>query len=214
MASINSIRDKDDYWYWILTGDRYLAITRPLEYASEMTRSKVLIMILIAWMIPIGLSLLSLLWQTSTETKDTVHTIYGGLIVVFFEIIPCFMMLLVYFHLCLITRGHSRRIAAQESVKQCYSRNNFATRRRQRNRERSNLKVFPSVALLFVFCWVLSAYRGFCDVFNLCSVSIEFVQISRILIFSNSAINVIVYSLLKKDGVKAITEMHCATRIT
>ena len=183
----------------VMTGDRYLAITRPLKYASEMTRSKVLIMILIAWMIPTGLSLLSLLWQTSTETKDTVYTIYGGLIVVFFEIIPCFMMLLVYFHLCLITRGHSRRIAAQESVKQCYSRNNFATRRRQRNRERSNLKVFASVALLFVFCWVLSAYRGFCDVFSLCSVSIEFVQISRILIFSNSAVNVVVYSLLKRD---------------
>ena len=33
-------------------------------------------MILIAWMIPTGLSLLSLLWQTSTETKDTVHRIY------------------------------------------------------------------------------------------------------------------------------------------
>ena len=86
-------------------------------------------MILIAWMIPTGLSLLSLLWQTSTETKDTVHT----------------------------------------------------------------------VALLFVFCWVLSAYRGFCDVFSLCFVSIEFVQISRILIFSNSAVNVVVYSLLKRD---------------
>ena len=60
----------------VMTGDRYLAITRPLKYASEMTRSKVLIMILIAWMIPTGLSLLSLLWQTSTESKDTVHRIY------------------------------------------------------------------------------------------------------------------------------------------
>ena len=35
--------------------------------------------------------------------------------------------------------------------------------------------------------------------FSLCSVTIEFVQVSRILIFLNSAVNVVVYSLLKKD---------------
>ena len=85
---------------------------------------------------------------------------------------------------------------------QCHGpppQHNYVTRRRQRNRERSNLKVFAAVVLLFVFCWVLSAYRRFCEVFSLCSVGNEIVQISRILIFSNSAVNVVVYSLLKRD---------------
>ena len=185
----------------VMTGDRYLAITRPLKYVSVMTRSKVLIMIFTAWLIPAGISLLSLLWQTSSNNgiRETVHRVYGGLTVVCFEIIPCLMMLLVYIHLYVITRAHSRRIAAQESVKERYRGYNFTNRRRQRNRERSNLKVFASVALLFVFCWLLSAYRGFCHVFNLCSVTIEFVQVSRILIFLNSVVNVVVYSFLKRD---------------
>ena len=185
----------------VMTGDRYLAITRPLKYGSLMTRSKVLVMIFTAWIIPTGISLLSFLWRTSGTNREraTVKRVYVGLTVVCFEIIPCFMMLLVYSHLYFITRAHTRRIAAQESVKERYSGSGFTNTRRQRNRERSSLKVFASVALLFVFCWLLSAYRGFCDVFSLCSVTIEVVQVSRILIFSNSAVNVVVYSLLKKD---------------
>lgn len=185
----------------VMTGDRYLAITRPLKYGSLMTRSKVLVMIFTAWTIPTGISLLPLLWQTSGTNKerDIVHRVYGGLTVICFEIIPCFLMLLVYSHLYFITRAHSRRIAALESVKERYSGRNFTKTRRQRNRERSSLKVFASVALLFVFCWLLSAYRGLCDVFSLCSVTREFVQVSRILIFLNSIVNVVVYSLLKRD---------------
>lgn len=201
----------------VMTGDRYLAITRPLKYGSLMTRSKVLVMILAAWIIPTGISLVSLLWQTSGTNKErnTVQRVYVGMTVVCFEIIPCFMMLLVYSHLYFITRAHTRRIAAQESVKERYNGSNFTNTRRQRNRERSNLKVFASVALLFVFCWLLSAYRGFCDVFSLCSVSIEFVQVSRILIFLNSAVNVVVYSLLKKD-IRAEFKrfLRCRTRQT
>lgn len=201
----------------VMTGDRYLAITRPLKYGSLMTRSKVLVMILAAWIIPTGISLVSLLWQTSGTNKErnTVQRVYVGMTVVCFEIIPCFMMLLVYSHLYFITRAHTRRIAAQESVKERYNGSNFTNTRRQRNRERSSLKVFASVALLFVFCWLLSAYRRFCDVFSLCSVSIEFVQVSRILIFLNSAVNVIVYSLLKKD-IRAEFKrfLRCRTRQT
>ena len=201
----------------VMTGDRYLAITRPLKYGSLMTRSKVLVMILAAWIIPTGISLVSLLWQTSgtNRERNTVQRVYVGMTVVCFEIIPCFMMLLVYSHLYFITRAHTRRIAAQESVKERYNGSNFTNTRRQRNRERSSLKVFASVALLFVFCWLLSAYRGFCDVFGLCSVSIEIVQVSRILIFLNSAVNVVVYSLLKKD-VRAEFKrfLRCRTRQT
>ena len=199
----------------VMTGDRYLAITRPLKYGSLMTRSKVLVMIVTAWIIPTGVSLLSLLWQTSdtNRERDTVHRVYGGFMVLCFEIIPCFLMLLVYSHLYFITRAHSRRIAAQESVKECYNGRDFASTRRQRSRERSSLKVFASVVLLFIFCWLLSAYRGFCDVFSLCSVTIEFVQVSRILIFLNSAVNVVVYSLLKRD-IKAEFKrfLRCWTR--
>ena len=185
----------------VMTGDRYLAITRPLKYYTVMTRLKVVIMIFIAWIIPTGISLLPLLWKSTVTngTTDTADRVYGGLVVVCFEITPCVMMLLVYFHLYFITRAHSRQIAAQESIKQRYSGRSIPNRRRQRNRERSNLTVFASVVLLFIFCWLLSAYRGFCHVFSLCTVTVEFVKVSRILIFLNSSVNVVVYSLLKRD---------------
>jgi len=199
----------------VMTGDRYLAITRPLKYGSLMTRSKFHVMIFTAWIIPTVISLLPLLWQTSGANKerDTVNRVYGGLTVVCFEIIPCFLMLLVYSHLYFITRAHSRRIAAKESVKERYGGNKFTNMRRQRNRERSSLKVFALVAVLFVFCWLLSAYRGIYDVFSLCSVTIDFVQVSRILIFLNSAVNVTVYSLLKKDRRAEFKRfLRCRTR--
>ena len=49
--------------------------------------------------------------------------------------------------------------------------------------------------------------------FSLCSVTIEFVQVSRILIFLNSAVNAVVYSLLKKD-IRAEFKrfLRCGTR--
>ena len=184
----------------VMTADRYLAITRPLKYYTVMTRLKVMVMIFIAWTIPTAISLFPVLWKLSgNEKRYTASRVFGGLVIICFEIIPCFMMLLVYFHLFLITRAHSRQIAAQESVKLRYSGRNIQTQRRQGSRERSNLKVFASVALLFIFCWLLSAYRGFCDMFNLCTVTVEFVLVSRILLFLNSSINVVVYSFLKRD---------------
>ena len=183
----------------VMTGDRYLAITRPLKYSALMTQCKVTILIFIAWVIPTGISLSPLLWKSNNGTTFTANRVYGGLVVVCFELTPCLLMLLVYCHLYSISRAHSRQIAVQESIKQRYSGCKTQNKRRQRHRERSNLKVFASVALLFIFCWVLSAYRGLCHVFNLCTVTIEFVEVSRILLFLNSAINVVVYSFLKRD---------------
>ena len=185
----------------VMTGDRYLAITRPLRYCIVMTRSKVVTMISISWIIPTFISLLpSLLWEKSlVNSRDKAKRVYTGVVILFLEITPCFMMVLVYCHLYVITRAHSRRIAAQESVQQRYCDRIIPKKRRQRSRERSNLKVFASVVLLFIFCWLLSAYRGFCDVFGLCTVTIKIVRISRILIFLNSAVNVIVYSFVKRD---------------
>lgn len=142
----------------------------------------------------------SIAMETERQSKK-VHdkSSIRGMVVICFKIIPCFMMLLVYFHLFLITRAHSRQIAAQGSVKLRYSGRNIQNQTRQGSRERSNLKVFASVALLFIFCWLLSAYRGFCDMFNLCTVTVEFVLVSRILLFLNSSINVVVYSFLRRD---------------
>lgn len=72
----------------------------------------------------------------------------------------------------------------------------------------------------------LLQYRGFCDVFNLCTVSLKFVQVSRILIFFkshhdgtcpimalvflNSAVNVVVH----KARVETIVQMSSQPRIT
>lgn len=185
----------------VMTGDRYLAITRPLRYCIVMTRSKVVTMISISWIIPTFISLLpSLLWEKSlVNSRDKAKRVYTGVVILLLEITPCFMMVLVYCHLYVITRAHSRRIAAQERVEQRYCDRIVPKKRRQRSRERSNLKVFASVVLLFIFCWLLSAYRGFCDVFGLCTVTIKIVRISRILIFLNSAVNFIVYSFVKRD---------------
>ena len=66
----------------------------------------------------------------------------------------------------MITGAHSRQIAAQERVKPRYSGHTIQNQRRQESSERSNLKVFSSGALLFVFRWLLSANCDFCDIFN------------------------------------------------
>lgn len=50
----------------VMTGDRYLAITKLLRYCTVMTRFKVVTMVSISWIIPTFISRLpSLLWEKS-----------------------------------------------------------------------------------------------------------------------------------------------------
>ena len=105
-------------------------------------------------------------------------------------------MLLTFTRLYFVVRNQSRRIKALEIA----IRFNLDIRtQRKRKIERSTVNAFFAVIIMFEICWVLSAYRAFCSYYNVCTISLLFVQTSRLFLFFNSVVNFFVYALLKSD---------------
>ena len=161
----------------------------------------VLRLIAVAWGVRVIITLLPLSWMflTSDEQQQRAQQIYKGFVLVSFEIVPCIVMLLItYIHLFSIVRNRNRYIKAlQLQVVNRYNLNNVS--RRGREHEKSIVHVLVVVVILSEIFWVLSVYRAFCEYFKLCLISIALVQISRLFLFLNCAVNVFVYAFLKSD---------------
>ena len=191
-----------------MTADRYLSVVQPLTYLQNMTNCRVFLWILGAWVIPIISSLIPLAWifSNSSEERERATRIYGTLQTIVFNVFPCAVMLLTYGHIFLISKKHSRQIRA-------LAKNQHLTQANGPNSphlrlERSATRVFGLVVLIFVLCWMLSAYRHFCEYFSLqCQVSFEVVLTSRFLMLLNSAINPFIYAFLKEDIKQEVKKM-------
>lgn len=194
-----------------MTADRYLFVVKPLTYFQRMTTSRVRLWIMAAWVIPILFSLIPLAWifSESLEKKERATTIYGMFQIITFNILPCIVTLTIYGHILVISRKHSRQIRAL-SVGQ-----STADHLRQTKQERSATRVFGAVVTFFLLCWMLSAYRHFCEYLKLqCRISIGVVLASRLLVLINSAMNPFIYAFLKEDIRKEVKKRICRNRTT
>ena len=192
-----------------MTADRYHSVVRPLTYFQSMTVSRVLLWISAAWILPIASCLLPFAWifSNSQGAQTKAATIYETLQVVTFNVIPCVVMLLVYGHLHLISRKHSRQIRAV-TQSQHVARSEARNPQRMKQ-ESSSTRVFGLVVFLFVLCWILSAYRRFCDNLCHCAVSRDMVYISRLFMLANSAMNPFIYAFLKEDIKLEVKKLVC-----
>ncbi|XP_068745032.1 octopamine receptor beta-2R-like [Montipora capricornis] len=196
-----------------MTGDRYLFIVKPLTYFQTMTETRVFVLVAAAWLIPLLFSLIPLAWifSESLENKERALSIYGTFQIIGFNIVPCAMMLIIYGHILLISRKHSRQMLAM-TVEQ-RTGNPKTLNLQQRNHESPATRVFGLVVIFFMFCWILSGYRHLCRYFKLrCCISPGTVIASRLLVLLNSAINPLIYAFLKKDIKREITKRMCKER--
>lgn len=197
-----------------MTADRYLSVVQPLTYFQNMTNSRVFRWILVAWAIPVIFSLIPFAWifSDSLERREKATLIYGTLQIIIFNLLPCVVMSLIYGHIFIISQKHARQIRAVVK-NQRLSHPDTAVNPRQIKQERSATKVFGLVVLFFVLCWMLSAYRHFCQYFSLrYNVSFEMALISRLLMVINSAINPFIYAFLKEDIKIEVKKMFCRHR--
>ncbi|XP_020910279.1 D(5)-like dopamine receptor [Exaiptasia diaphana] len=195
----------------VMTLDRYIAVTQPFRYFTVMTNRRVILSVALAWLVPSLIGLLPITWHhiSNISRKSYIDRVYYSAIVIGLEIIPCVVMVIIYARLFVIARKHSRQITAHR--KACfesqseYSRVAFgrdsSVSYSHRREQRSNLKAFATILLMFVACWTLSAYRTLCNyrLVQCTAVTTLLTQISRILMFLNTALNFIVYAILKAD---------------
>lgn len=66
-------------------------------------------------------------------------------------------------------------------------------------RKSFSVLVLGIVIFFFVLCWTFTIYRGICDSFSLCKVQLSVILASRIFLVGNTAVDPVVYAILKQD---------------
>ncbi|XP_037355484.1 histamine H2 receptor isoform X1 [Talpa occidentalis] len=185
---------------FMISLDRYCAVTDPLRYPVLITPLRVAISLVLIWVISITLSFLSihLGWNSRNETSTVIHTVpkckvqvnlvYGlvdGLVTFY---LPLLVMCITYYRIFKIARDQAKRIHHVSSWKAATVREHKAT------------VTLAAVMGAFIVCWfpyfTVFVYRGLRGDNDINEV---FEDIVLWLGYANSALNPILYAALNRD---------------
>ncbi|XP_037678960.1 histamine H2 receptor [Choloepus didactylus] len=195
---------------FMISLDRYCAVTDPLRYPVLVTPMRVAISLVLIWVISITLSFLSihLGWNSRNETnwdnhptlkcKVQVNEAYGlvdGLVTFY---LPLLIMCVTYYRIFKIARDQAKRINHIGSWKAVTIKEHKAT------------VTLAAVMGAFIVCWfpyfTVFVYRGLRgdDVINE-----VFEAVVLWLGYANSALNPILYAALNRDFRTAYQQLFC-----
>ncbi len=182
--------------------DRYIAIVKPLRYASLMTARQATVLTALAWIIPLSiyfipsvsasLGLLRLDFRISVIVWTTI-----------FEFLPCVGLLLATTHALKAWRRHYRRDA------QLHSQLRYNRPSLKRLGPTSSAKVLATVVALFLICYAVEVYSSFCHFTAFCVMKRNLYKVVRFLVIVNSAANPIAYAFLRRDIRKELQKILC-----
>ncbi|XP_036740707.1 histamine H2 receptor [Manis pentadactyla] len=196
---------------FMISLDRYCAVTDPLRYPVLVTPVRVAISLVLIWVISITLSFLSihLGWNSRNETsgvsqtipkcKVQVNLVYGlvdGLVTFY---LPLLVMCITYYRIFKIARDQAKRI------------NHVVSWRTATIREHKATVTLAAVMGAFIICWLpyftVFVYRGLKGDDGI-NETLEAVVLW--LGYANSALNPILYAALNRDFRTAYQQLfHC-----
>ena len=181
-----------------LTWDRYIAIVHPLKYNTSMTERRPGMVILIAWLIPfaISLSLFVGMYATNSRTAWKVLRLTG---VSAFDIVLCVLLFYAVVRILVAVREQSHQVCEIEQQLQFnVSSTEVVTSHRRRTPNTARLII--ALVVFFLGCYVIVNISVLCETFS-CEVSGEKAGhvVTQCLLVLNSAVNPMVYALLKRD---------------
>ena len=198
-----------------LTVDRFLTITMPLRYTVFMTRKRLVIFLFSAWIAPLILFTIPSIFTYSNNNASFTF-IFETFRVSVFQLIPSVLFVFVTWRLCCIAKDISRK----ESLLLAQIRFNLKPQIniqtiKKQGEKKASVKMIVLIILLFVLCHIGGNYRCFCFVFKLCVASENLKKVIHIIFILNSAVNPLVYAVLKKDMKNELKKMvldrscHC-----
>ena len=220
---------------FVMTVDRYMSIVHPLRYPTHATFRRIFGAIFLSWFLPGLLAFSPLLWMfsSSEEAKDMAKKVHAFIVITTFEVVPTVILPAMYAHIFLTARRHAHQVTVQKTQlaynstcegegynKRVVLEIPVKTDRRicnteqqskgkRKSMESSNIAVLGSVIGFFVLCWSFDIVISFCNKFELCIISDGLFRVSDVMIFVNSAMNPLVYALLKKDIKRELCSMCC-----
>ena len=125
--------------------DRYMAVVKPLEYLTFMKRRRVIQMVFVSWVIPIVFITVesSLLYHFKIRV---IFNILIWLVMIFFSLIPCFMLIFCFAYMLRVICKHDR--AMRTLVKQLRFNNPVL----YRPQDSAAVKIMAIVIGVFLLC--------------------------------------------------------------
>ena len=198
------------YWFFLHTSttnlcalilDRYTILLYPFKYPTSMVGRKPGKVIVFSWFIPLTISTSLVLGPYATKSPVFLKALHitgvSGL-----EIISCSLLFYAIVRILLV---QAKQNYAMQSIERQIRHNQALIRASiPRRRKRANAVGFViAIALFFVGCYVIVNYLILCLSFSCSSLSDydheELVSICTLLLIGNSAVNPLVYALLKRD---------------
>lgn len=204
----------------VVSGDRYLAVTSPLNYLSRMNDRRIKQIIGVSWFCAFALAIF-VTYGTNASKENSVNCSIWGLryefsvvVLVVGYILPVLFLVFVNGKIFFIARAHMNRIHAQEISLASVSAVTVArpsqegTRKtNQRSRLKREIKIFKTFVI--VTCAFLLSWTPFVVILlidSILTVPTLVRHSSIILLYCNSALNPFIYSFCNSEFRKALSE--------
>ena len=126
--------------------DRYMAVVNPLKYLTFMKRRRVMQLIFFSWITSVSfIVLFFLVWRI--VKKLFVFQVFAGLLMLFFEFLPCLTLLFCFLSMLRVVCKHDR--AARTLAKQLRFNHHVLFK----SQERSAVIMMAIVIGLFLLCY-------------------------------------------------------------
>lgn len=190
----------------VLTVDRFIAVVKPLKYASLRKRKNVIRLICVAWLTPVIFFTLPEVFLCRGNEEFTL--IFEAIRVFIFLVFPCIFFVLVTSRLIYIAHKISRQCAALEAqVRYNYASQQASVIRTIPHPDRRTTAMVSLIILLFNITYSGGIYLCFCFLEVTCVVSATLKNVIYLLFIINVTANPIVYAFFKKDIRKSLLKL-------
>lgn len=209
----------------VVSGDRYIAVTSPLNYMSRMNERRVKQIIGISWGGALILASFLIYGTNASKTNSKncsiwgLHYEYSIVLLVAGYVLPVSLLVFANGKVLFIARTHLNKIHAQEfslsalsevPVASCGSEQGPTTRGKQmpsKRRIRREIRIFKTfliVTCAFLLSWTPFVVILFID--SMLNVPVLIRHSSIILLYCNSALNPFIYGFYNSEFRKALSE--------
>lgn len=200
-----------------ITYDRNLAVLHPFHYKSKITKRRVVVILLCAWLVPLPLTAVRNIWRFTEENYKEINRIYDSILLITFVFPAVAVMTFLNVKIVLAIRRQEMQTKLLKVSSLC-----FHNEEQQANRvNRASFRATPAkavsklqdkagtitcflVVIVFIACWIP---RACYNLFHLLGsgelITDELVKVSLLFLFLQSAADPFIYVFVRNDFRKA-----------